>query len=161
MAILTSVTSSGEISSSTSIRGSSFISAGAFSVNQDSGTGAFRVQGNQAAGGTWEYLLVGNFPGAENKVSIGMDSPGDCSTKLQVQGDISGSEMLAETGLIGFIFLVLAFFYVCKEYFSHKFNSLFHKKKYWSDYKILLLSYFLFHCGQLCQVVIYSTTGYQ
>ena len=51
-------------------------------------------------------------------------------------------QLLAETGLIGFAFLVLAFFYVCKEYFLHKFNSLFHKKKYLSDYEILLLSCF-------------------
>ena len=51
-------------------------------------------------------------------------------------------QMLAETGLLGFTFLVLAFFYVCKEYFLHKFNSLFHKKKYLSDYEILLLSCF-------------------
>ncbi len=51
-------------------------------------------------------------------------------------------QMLAETGLLGFLFLVLAFFYVCKEYFLHKFNSLIHKKKYLSDYEILLLSCF-------------------
>ena len=51
-------------------------------------------------------------------------------------------QMLAETGLIGFGFLLLAFFYVCKEYFVHKFNSLFHKKKYLSDCEILLLSCF-------------------
>ena len=51
-------------------------------------------------------------------------------------------QMLAETGLLGFLFLVLAFFYVCKEYFLHKFNSLIHNKKYLSDYEILLLSCF-------------------
>ena len=51
-------------------------------------------------------------------------------------------QMLAETGLLGFLFLVLAFFYVCKEYFLHKFNSLIYKKKYLSDYEILLLSCF-------------------
>ena len=52
------------------------------------------------------------------------------------------AQMLAETGLLGFLFLILAFFYVCKEYFLHKFNSLFHKQKYLSDYEILLLSCF-------------------
>ena len=52
------------------------------------------------------------------------------------------AQMLAETGLLGFIFLVLAFLYVCKEYLLHKFNNLFHKKKYLSDYEILLLSCF-------------------
>ena len=51
-------------------------------------------------------------------------------------------QMLAETGLIGFVFLILAFFYICREYFLHKFNSLFNKKKYLSDYEILLLSCF-------------------
>ena len=52
------------------------------------------------------------------------------------------AQMLAETGLLGFIFLVLAFLYVCKEYVLHKFNSLFHKKKYLSDFEIVLLSCF-------------------
>ena len=51
-------------------------------------------------------------------------------------------QMLAETGLIGFVFIALAFFYICKEYFLHKFNVSFFQKKYLSDYKILLLSCF-------------------
>jgi len=51
-------------------------------------------------------------------------------------------QMLAETGLLGFVFLVLAFLYICKEYLLHKFNGLFHKKKYLSDFEIVLLSCF-------------------
>jgi len=51
-------------------------------------------------------------------------------------------QMLAETGLLGFVFLVLAFLYICKEYLLHKFNVLFHKKKYLSDFEIVLLSCF-------------------
>ena len=62
-----------------------------------------------------------------------------------------------KANLVKFSSILLYFFSIL----LHKFNSLFHKKKYWSNYKILLLSCFLFHCGQLRQVVTYSTTGYQ
>jgi O-antigen ligase len=49
-------------------------------------------------------------------------------------------QLLAETGLIGFLFLAGLFFYFIYLVIKHVFEYFIHKRKYLSDYKICLLS---------------------
>jgi O-antigen ligase len=49
-------------------------------------------------------------------------------------------QLLAETGLIGFLFLAGLFFYFIYLLIKHVFEHFIHKRKYLSDYKICLLS---------------------
>ncbi len=48
-------------------------------------------------------------------------------------------QILTETGIFGFLFLIFILFYFCKHIFLHIYNK-FHKKSYFTDFEICILS---------------------